>query len=237
VSGFVLNDEDKDMPNDSAVVCLVCENRLLREALVRILKRASVTVAAACGCCPESLDGIVAAQPHIVLLDSFGSQPAQSAVLKQIRQRLPACQVLMVGMEANQEHFLLSVREGAIGYILRDASAAHVLAAVRAVSHGQAVCPPCFSAALFQCASQQLAMCHSLHTRGHRSTLSRREQQIMELLSWGLTNKEIAARLHLSSYTVKNHIHRILHKTGVTDRTSLMESCSPQRLSESIAES
>jgi DNA-binding NarL/FixJ family response regulator len=225
------------MPNDSVTVCVACENRLLREALVRILKRATVTIATACGCCVGSLEQIIAAEPNIILLDSLGVMPAQSTLLQQIRQSLPATGLVMVGMEANEDHLLLSVREGALGYVLRDASAADVLAAIRAVSAGQAVCPPCFSATLFACAAQQLAMRHNVHTRGQRSTLSRREQQIMEMLSWGLTNKEIAGRLHLSTHTVKNHIHRILHKTGATDRTSLMESCSPYALSENMVRS
>lgn len=221
------------MPNDSSTLCLACENRLLREALVRILKRAGVSISVALGCSPEALAQIVAAQPQIILLDSLGA-PAQSSLLQMFRQRLPKTKVVMVGMETNHDHFLLSLREGALGFVLRDASAADVLSAIRAVSAGEAVCPPCFSASLFAYASQHLAMRHNMHARGHRSTLSRREQQIMELLTWGLANKEIAGRLHLSTHTVKNHIHRILHKTGVSDRTSLLQSCSPSSLSENL---
>ena len=128
----------------------------------------------------------------------------------------------MVGMEPIEENFLLAVREGAAGYVLREASAAEVLTAIRAVASGEGVCPPCFSATLFHYASQQLAIRQNLQTRG-RSTLSRREQQLVELICWGLTNKEIAGRLHLSEHTVKNHVHRILHKTGATDRVALVD--------------
>jgi DNA-binding NarL/FixJ family response regulator len=211
------------MSSDQPAVSLVCENRLLREALIRILKRANVALTAACGSSAESLKLIVASQPEVVVLDSFGRDMEDSSVLSQMRQSLPAAKLLMVGMEAHEDQFLLAVREGALGYVLRDASAADVLAAIRALLAGEAVCPACFSATLFRHASQQLAMRHNLQTRGRQSTLSRREQQITELLSGGLTNKEIANRLHLSSHTVKNHIHRILHKTGVTHRTSFME--------------
>ncbi len=128
----------------------------------------------------------------------------------------------MVGMEQKEEHFFHSVREGAAGYVLREASAAEVIGAIRAVAAGEAVCPPCFSATLFRCASQQLAIQQNLRSRGP-SELSRREEQLVELICWGLTNKEIAFRLHLSGHTVKNHIHNILKKTGATDRVDLLD--------------
>ena len=82
--------------------------------------------------------------------------------------------------------------------------------------------PAGFSATLFRFASQQLAIRQNLQAR-NRSALSRREQQLLELICWGLTNKEIAGRLHLSEHTVKNHVHRILHKTGTPDRSSLVD--------------
>lgn len=61
--------------------------------------------------------------------------------------------------------------------------------------------------------------------------LTRREQQLVEMIGGGLTNKEIANELNLSDQTVKNHIHRILKKLGVSDRLSAVEVCRIQRLS------
>jgi DNA-binding NarL/FixJ family response regulator len=125
-------------------------------------------------------------------------------------------------MEAKEENFFQSVREGAAGYVLRDASAAEVLGAIRSVAAGEAVCPACFSTTLFRCASQLLTIRENLRSRGP-SELSRREQQLVELVCGGFTNKEIASRLHLSAHTVKNHIYRILRKTGASDRISLVD--------------
>ncbi|MBZ5679982.1 MAG: response regulator transcription factor [Acidobacteriia bacterium] len=210
------------MSSDQVSVFLLCENRLLREALIRILgKRTNVCVVGACGYSPEALKEVVACQPQVILLDSFGVALAQPALLRSIHENLPQTGTVMVGMEPKEDNFLLAVREGAAGYVLREASAAEVLSAIRAVAAGEAVCPPCFSATLFHYASQQLAIRQNLQTRNH-SELSRREQQLVELICWGLTNKEIAGRLHLSEHTVKNHVHRILHKTGVPDRISIV---------------
>jgi DNA-binding NarL/FixJ family response regulator len=77
-------------------------------------------------------------------------------------------------------------------------------------------------AKLFQHAAQHLALRQNLQTR-NRSHLSRREQQLLQPLCAGLTNKEIANQLHLSEHTVKNHVHRILRKTGTADRVELID--------------
>jgi DNA-binding NarL/FixJ family response regulator len=211
------------MTSDQVTVFLLCENRLLREALIRILgKRTNVSVVGARPYSPEAVQEVIAYQPRVVLLDSFGVALAQPALLRYLREKLPETSTVMVGMESQEESFLLAVREGATGYVLREASAAEVLNAIRAVAAGEGVCPPCFSATLFRYASQQLAIRQNLRTRG-RSELSLRERQLVELICWGLTNKEIAGRLHLSEHTVKNHVHRILRKTGAPDRVSIVD--------------
>jgi DNA-binding NarL/FixJ family response regulator len=204
-------------------VFLLCENRLLREALVRILaKRNDLSVVGNCAHSPVVVDELCQARPHVVLLDSLGLAVAEPHLLRRICERLPEARVLMVGMDAKEEDFLHAVREGAGGYVLREASAAEVVAAIRSVGAGEAVCPPRFSATLFRCAAQRLALRQNLQKLSH-SGLSRREQQLVELICWGFTNKEIASRLNLSEHTVKNHIHRILQKTGAPDRTAIVD--------------
>jgi len=196
-------------------VFLLCENRLLHEALLRILgKRDNLKVLGACAYSPAALTELTALRPEVLLLDSH-------AFLHQAQCSVQNVRTLMVGMERNEESFLHAVREGVAGYIVRDASAAEVVA-IRAVAAGEAVCPACFSSALFRCAAHQLAVQQNLQRRNH-AELSRREQQLVELVCWGLTNKEIASRLSLSEHTVKNHIHRILRRTGAKDRISLMD--------------
>ena len=223
------------VPSDEVSVFLICENRLLREALLRILgKRVGLIIVGASGCSPDALRDVIACQPQVILLDCVGEAVAQPLLLRYLHEALPATRTVMVGMEPKEEHFFHAVREGAAGYVLREASAAEVIGAVRSVAAGEAVCPPCFSATLFRCASQQLAIRQNLRTRGP-SELSRRERQLVELICWGLTNKEIALRLHLYEHTVKNHIHNILKKTGAADRISLVDRYRGQLLSHATA--
>ena len=216
------------MPCDVVSVFLLCENRLLREALARILtKKGDLAIVGACGYSSSVLDQVKAVQAQVVLLDSLGLAVAEPRLMRRIREKVPAARTVMVGMEPQEENFLQAVREGATGYVLRDASAVEVLSAIRAVAAGEAVGPPRFSAILFRFAAEQLATRQNLQVRSGTG-LSRREQQLVEHLRWGLTNKEIASRLNLSEHTVKNHVHRILRKTGTADRIAIVEHCHPE---------
>src|SRR5579864_6483597 len=132
--------------SSEVLVFLLCENRLLREALVRILaKRSDLSVVGNCAHSPGVLDEVSATKPQVVLLDSLGPAVVEPRLLMRIHERLPEAGVVMVGMDAKEEDFLHAVREGAAGYVLREASAAEVVAAIRAVGAGEAVCPPRFS--------------------------------------------------------------------------------------------
>jgi DNA-binding NarL/FixJ family response regulator len=123
----------------------------------------------------------------------------------------------MIDMELDQRTFLRAVREGVVGYVLKDASAMEVAGMIRAVAAGEAVCPPSLSMVLFHVVQSRLC------TGATSRMLSRREQELVTLLRERLTNKEIAARLNLSEQTVKNHVHRMLRKVGVPDRLAIVE--------------
>lgn len=130
----------------------------------------------------------------------------------------------MVDMEADEHTFLRAVREGATGYVLKDASALELAATIRSVAAGEAVCPPCLSMALFRTVAGQAALPSRPKVRNQLG-LSRRQQELVALLGEGMSNKEIAAQLNLSEQTVKNHVHRMLRKVGATDRLTIVERC------------
>ncbi|MFZ0561352.1 MAG: response regulator transcription factor [Terriglobales bacterium] len=206
-------------------VFLLTENRLLREALIRILsKRVDVTVVGAVAFGPAVLDQILTSAAEVLLLDSPGLAFHGPRLVASIRRMLPAAKVVMIGMERDETTFLRAVRNGVMGYMLKDASALDIVNVVRAVGSGETVCPPCFSRALFQCAAEQLAAAPEV-VAFHPLELSRREQQLVGLVAFGLTNKEIASRLRLSERTVKNHFYRIFRKAGVHDRMAMIERC------------
>jgi len=206
-------------------VFLVAENRLLREALVRILaKKAEINVVGATGFASAVFDQLIDSKPDVVLLDSPNLAFHGPRLTVSIRRILPSARIVMIGMERDEPTFFHAVREGVMGYVLKDAGAIEIVSVVRAVASGEAVCPACLSPALFRCAAEHLSKAEAIAPIPS-SGLSIREQQLVGLVRLGLTNKEIATRLNLSERTVKNHFHRIFRKIGVRDRMAMLERC------------
>ncbi len=214
-----------------AAVFLLAENRLLREALMRILsKKDDIRVVGTGSYGPDVFEQVAATQANVVVLDSVAPVLAEHGVVRELHQLNPAIRVVMVGMEADEAVFLRVIQAGAVGYILKDASAVEVARTIRAVAAGEAVCPAPLSGVLFQWIARHKPAIPSLHLK-NRLGLSRREQQLVGLIQQGLTNKEMASRLNLSEQTVKNHMHRMLRKVGVADRLAIVEVCRSEGLS------
>ncbi|MGA8500590.1 MAG: response regulator transcription factor [Candidatus Sulfotelmatobacter sp.] len=204
-------------------VFLLAENRLLREALVRLLsKKDDIHIVGSGSYSLKVLPQILSTAPDIVVLDSASKALSQDRVVHRLLEAQPKIGVVMVGMEADEGVFLRLVREGVLGYVLTDASAAEVWRAIRDVAAGEAVCPPSLSVALFRFAAQPHVSLPLVSIRKSLD-LSPRQQQLARLIRDGLSNKEVAARLNLSEQTVKNHVHRMLRKVGAADRSTMAE--------------
>jgi DNA-binding NarL/FixJ family response regulator len=206
-------------------VFLVVENRLLREALTRILnKKNDIAVVAATAASSDILSQILHDSPEVLLLDSPGVGSSNAPLLADLRRQIPALKIVMVGMDEEKEAFLSTVRSGVAGYLLKEASALEVVAAVRSVVNEEAVCPPRLCYMLFGALASHTAPPPVASLRMEFG-LTRREQQLIQMISGGLTNKEIANQWSLSEQTVKNHVHRVLQKLGASDRLSAVEVC------------
>ncbi|HEY7095643.1 MAG TPA: response regulator transcription factor [Terriglobales bacterium] len=214
----------------SSVACgidvfLLAENRLLREALTRILnKKIDIRVVGSAPFFPEVISQVAEASPQVLLFDCMPFALADLGFIPELRRLVPGLKVVLIGMEPNREIFLRSVREGVVGYVLKDASALEVAAAVRAVMNNEAVCPPSLCLSLFDYVSQQPRELPSFQLR-QQLGLTRREQQLVKMIGQGLTNKEIASQLNVAEQTVKNHVHRMLRKVGASDRLAVVEVC------------
>ena len=207
------------------VVFLVAENCLLRETLVRVLrKKQDFVVAGAISFSPSAVDEISAAHPDVVLFDSAKIALFGPRAISRMREASQHAKVVMIGMEEDEATFLRAVGEGVVGYVLEDAPAAENVRVIRAVAAGEAVCPSQYSTRLFECAARDISFSYN-PSHKIRFGLSRREQQLVGLIRLSLSNKEIGNRLNLSEKTIKNHIHRILRKVGASDRLDIVARC------------
>lgn len=199
-------------------VLILSDNRLFRESLGRILsKRADLEVASSLGFSEGAYREALRLAPDVVVLDSleFLYRACEGNLRRNSGNGLS---MLLVAMEENEQTFLRAIRAGAMGFVPKEASALDVVAAVRSVARGEAVCPPKFCRILFECVAAQAETSKS----EGGSALTRRERQLVPMIGQGLTNKEIAQQLSLSEQTIKNHIHRILHKLGAENRMGIM---------------
>src|SRR6204780_1009120 len=157
-------------PKRVATVFLLAENRLLREALIRILaKKSDIRVVGAAPYSPSTQEKIIAAGPSIVLLDSIDLVFSEARLVSALHAAIPGVRIVMVDMELDPSTFLRAVRAGVVGYVLKDASAVEVGATISAVAEGAAVCPPALSMALFRYVAQHRTSADSCRM------LSRRE--------------------------------------------------------------
>ena len=209
-------------PESPIRVFLVLQNRLLRDALGRLLrKRADLLVVGCSG--PEecSQQSLLESQCDVLVLDFFDVS-WRPANLRVNAECLSVPKLVLIGMSGDAEQFLAAVRGGVSGYLLKEASLSEVVAAVRATFREEAVCPPKLCVSLFQHVSQMLKESCSPPSEA-RPDLTFRQRQLVALIAKGLTNKEIASRLNLSEYTVKNHVHRIMKQVDAESRTQAVD--------------
>jgi DNA-binding NarL/FixJ family response regulator len=207
-------------------VLIACANRLLRESIARILnKRTEFRTIGAQPLSTSSGEAIIHSGADVVVLDSLQFVVDEAPCFPKKPSKVRQLKCVLVAMEDDDKKFVEAVRLGVLGFVLREASAADVVATVRAVAAGEAACPPRFAKVLFDYIAQNEVQVTGRNIR-EELRLTRREQQLIPLIDRGLTNKEIANELNLSEQTIKSHIHRILRKAGVENRGELPAACS-----------
>jgi DNA-binding NarL/FixJ family response regulator len=203
-------------------VFILFQHRLLRDALsLAFRKQADLLVV----CCTKkeegSLQALLDSQCHVLLLDFFDSRWLPTNLRLKVGD-LPGLKCVLTCMDDDAHQFLAAVRGGATGYLLKEASTSDLISAVRSAHRGEATCPPKLCAILFEAVAQ---MQRARQTKGRRNKvrLTLRQHKLMKLVANGLTNKQIAAELHLSEFTVKNHMARILKQLDVGNRNEAVD--------------
>ncbi len=154
-------------------------------------------------------------QPDLALIDVRMPEQDGLATCRAIKQECPATSVILVTMHENPEYLLEALKAGAAGYVLKDISQRELIAAVQGVLRGESIL------------NKELVIRLLEHLVGQTPSqeelllgrLSPREREVLQLLTQGQTNREIAQQLIVSVSTVKIHVEHILAKLGVSDRT------------------
>ena len=211
------------MTSRPARISIAHHNRLFRECLVSVLSDVpGLQVTAVDHGRPDCLESIQSEPPDLFLLSV--NLPGRMAVewTRQVRQELTATKVLLLARGKSEDHLYECFEAGVHGCVLEESSLADLRGAVASVLRGEAFCSPRLVYAMFQ----------RLNDTAHRARwqqrvesldLTSRELEIVQLIAQRLSNKEIARKLSLSLYTVKNHVHNIVEKLKVQDRFGAVE--------------
>jgi DNA-binding NarL/FixJ family response regulator len=187
-------------------VLVVDDHPVVRRGLHSMLDGESgISVVGMASCGNEGLQMAEKLNPDVVLLDLRMSDIGGVEVINALRAARRDCRILVLTNYQLDEDIFNAIEAGALGYLLKSASQEEVIEAIRVVSQGKRRIPSALAARLAE--------------RVGRSTLSSREQEVLELVVNGLTNKEIAHALGISDITARNHVISVLAKLDAKDRT------------------
>ena len=203
-------------------ILVIEDNRLLREGIVAMLdKQRDLKVSAAFGDCTKALQFISKSKPNIVLLDLGLRNQNSLQLVKALRKNFHKIKVIVMDLVPLQEDVLIFIQAGVSGFILKDATVEDFLRTIRSVASGAKILPPHLTESLFSQIVDK-AVTESNPSKIIESVrMTKRERQVIDLVADGLTNKEIAQKLHLSTYTIKSHIHNILEKLALHTRVQI----------------
>ncbi len=161
---------------------------------------------------------------EILVLVSSGAVLEDLQRIHSWRSAAPGIKVIVMGGSHKEPDFLQYVRSGVAGFLRGDATASEVVNGVRTVLNGESVCGASQCAILFRYFAQEAESFPSAALQRDLG-LTRREQQLIPLLTRGLTNKEIANHFSLAEQTVKNHLYRMKRKIGAHGRLEIVDVC------------
>jgi DNA-binding NarL/FixJ family response regulator len=175
----------------------------------------------------EALDLIARRSPDVLILDAATDECID--LVRMLHTTAPALKTLAFGVEGHEREIIAFAQAGVAGYVPSDASIDTLTSAIAGVTKGDLVCPPPVAATLLRHLGTT-----SAGARPARPAvdLTARELEVLALIDAGLSNKEIAGRLHIEVATVKNHVHHLLEKLQVTSRSEAAALFKPRRTSQ-----
>ncbi len=219
---------------------LIEDNRLLREGLSAMLqKQPEIDVVGSIGNGDNIKQIMRKNKPEIIILD-FGLRSRSSLFLvKLIKKSFPSVKIIIMDLVPLDTEIYEFIQAGVSGFILKDATVDDFLKTINSVAKGLQVLPVNLTESLFSQIVEHAISGSNPSALKDSVRMTKREKQVIELISEGQSNKEIAQNLHLSTYTVKSHVHNILEKLALRTRVqiakylhdSIRKSSSPEEIS------
>ncbi len=202
-------------------ILLIEDNRLLRDGLTALINEfPGMTVSASSEGISDTLLQIEAVQPHLVLMDFGLASDNSLEIVRTLKKEHPGIRIIGMGLVPTQADIMEFVQAGADGFILKNAAMEEVISTIRAVVAGGKLLPALMTGSLF------IQVVEHALTKGKRNIknairMTDREKEIIALIVDGMSNKQIAERLNIATFTVKSHVHNILEKLALHSRLQI----------------
>lgn len=206
--------EGPDLPAEPVRVFLTDDHEVVRRGLRDLLESAGgIVVVGEAGTADETRRRIPPTRPQVAILDVRLPDGDGVEVCRDIRAAHPEIQCLILTSFGDDEALFQAIMAGAAGFLLKQVRGTDLVDAVRRVAAGQSLLDPAVTARVLD----RLRAPNEDDERLAR--LTEQERRILELIAEGLTNRQIAARIHLAEKTVKNYVSNLLAKLGMERRT------------------
>jgi two-component system, NarL family, response regulator DegU len=204
-------------PDGAPVVRLMLadDHRMLREGLRRSMTEQGFSVVG------EAADGAQAVElahrllPDVILMDVTMPELDGVGATREIRAALPSVRVVMLTMHADEDVLASAIRAGASGYLVKDCSIREIADAVRMAASGETIISPNLAASMLD----EVRKLDDPATSDEQRVVTRREEEVLQLIANGCSTPEVAEQLYISHKTVKNHLASIYQKLDARDRT------------------
>jgi two-component system, NarL family, response regulator DegU len=193
---------------------LADDHRMLREGLRRSMSDQGFDVIGEARDGDEAIRLAEELQPEVILMDVTMPEVDGVEATRQIRQQFPEIRIVMLTMHADQEVLAAAIRAGASGYLVKDCSTEEIASAVRMAASGETALSPQLAASMLD-EVRKLDQPSSEEER----VITRREEEVLQLIANGCSTPEVAEKLFISQKTVKNHLASIYQKLDARDRT------------------
>ncbi|MGY3556469.1 response regulator [Williamsia sp. R60] len=195
-------------------VFLVDDHEIVRRGLIELIDSdPELTVIGEAGTCAQALARIPALRPDVAVLDVRLPDGNGIELCREVLTKLDGLRCLMLTSFTEDQAMLDAILAGASGYVVKDITGMELTKAIREVGAGKSLLDNRAAAALMD------RLRTRQNTPGPLDGLTEQEQTLLALLGEGLTNRQIAARMHLAEKTVKNYVSRLLAKLGMERRT------------------
>jgi DNA-binding NarL/FixJ family response regulator len=213
---------------------VVDDHPMWRDGVARDLAEAGLEVVATASTGTEALTRAKAARPQVVVLDLQIPAPTGVEVTAELVRDDPSVRVLILSASGEQDDVLQAVKAGATGYLVKSASRAELLAAVRRVAEGDTVFTPGLAGLVLGEYRRLSDTPAAASSDPDAPRLTERETEVLRLVAKGLSYKQIAERLYLSHRTVQNHVQNTLRKLQLHNRVQLVRYAIQQGLDEEL---